>query len=355
MTSIDEGDEAAAQTTEGSKRKRSGWKIALIALGTVVALVVATGLGIAVWLNSSLSDITRVQISIDESLRPAPLDDGSVNILLMGTDAGQKRNPGSSSVMQDAAADVWPTGKHRSDANLLIHVPADRERLYVVSIMRDSLVRLHDDKGEPAEEAKINAALSLYGPSGAVATFESFTGLRIDHFALLDWDGFEDITDALGGVDMDLEDGRRTLSGAEALDYVRVRKTLPRGDFDRVQRQQNFLRALMAGAFDAGTLRNPVKLKRTLDATTSHLAVDDSFTNGEIRSLAWSMRSLRPHKVRYMTAPTLGTDHHRTAGSIVVVDEVKSKALFAAIRDGSVESAIDRYDDLELPPSGDVP
>jgi len=357
MTSIEEDHEAAPSESDaqGSRPKRSGWKVATVALVTVVGIIVATGLGLAVWLNSSLSDITRVQIGLDESIRPAHAGDDSVNILLMGTDAGQDRNPGSSSVMEDAAADVWPQGKHRSDASLLIHVPSDREHLYVISIMRDSFVRLHDDKGEPAENAKINAALSLYGPSGAVATFENFTGLRIDHFALLDWDGFEGITDALGGVEMDLADGRQTLSGAEALDYVRARKTLPHGDFDRVQRQQNFLRAVLSGAFDAGTLRNPVKLKRTLDATTSHLAVDESFSNGAIRSLAWSLRSLRPHKVTYMTAPTLGTDRHPTAGSIVVVDQEKSDALFTALRDGSIEAAMGRYDDLELPQPGDVP
>ena len=100
-----------------------------------------------------------------------------------------------------------------------------------------------------------------------MSTVEDFTALRIDHVAVVDFDGFREISEALGGVTVQVPGGGpKTLGGDAALEYVRERKSLPNGDFDRIQRQQNILRAIFADAVVGPTRRRPSK-NRTLANT----------------------------------------------------------------------------------------
>lgn len=304
----------------------------LVVVGIVVAVSLVAGAGTAFWLNSSFSNIERIGVTVKEENRPEPSGSDGLNILLLGADAGDKRNGPGTSIVKDATKETWPAGKYRSDATMVVHIDADRERAYVVSIPRDSYVPIHDKIGEQRDIAKINSALSIYGPSGALSTVENFAGQRIDHLAMVDWDGFEDITDALGGVTVTVPgQGKQQLDGLEALDYVGERKRLPNGDLDRAKRQQNFLRALLVKVIDRGTLYNPIRLKRTLDSIMPSVAVDDDWSTGAIRSLSWSMRDVKPRDVTFLTIPTNGTDSDPIAGSIVVVDQPKSDELFAAM------------------------
>lgn len=326
--------------------RRHKWLTAFLALFTVLA--VAAGV-FAYMLNHSLSNIERVPVTLNESVRPAPDDSGAMNILLLGADAGSQRNPGANSILEDAASGKWPTGKYRSDATMLVHISADRKTTYVASIPRDSYVPVFDDTGRKRQDTKINAALSLYGPSGAISTVENLTGLRIDHLAMVDWDGFEDITNALGGVEITTAaDGTRELNGKQALDYVRERHSVPGGDFGRVKRQQNFLRSMMTAILNRGTLTNPLKLRSTLSAITNNIAVDADWSNSGIRSLAISMRSTRANNVTFMTIPTNGTGTDPVAGSIVKVDYELSNQLFQAMRDDKVAAFVDSNRDLLL-------
>lgn len=315
-------------------------------LSVVTVLVLAVGL-FAFLLNRSLSDIERVPLTLNESARPAP--DDALNILLLGTDSGSARNPGTNSILEDAASGKWPAGKYRSDATMLVHISADRKTTYVASIPRDSYVPVFDETGRKRQTTKINAALSLYGPSGAISTVENLTGLRVDHLAMVDWDGFEDITNALGGVELTTaREGTRKLNGKEALAYVRERYSLPQGDFDRVKRQQNFLRSMMTAILNRGTLTNPLKLRSTVSAITKNMAVDEDWSNGAIRSLAFSMRGTRPGNVTFMTIPTNGTGSDPVAGSIVNVDYELGDQLFAAMRDDTVADFVTNNPDLLL-------
>lgn len=321
----------------------------LTVIGIVVALSTAAGVGTAIWLNSSLSNIKHVDLRVPESQRPQTSQSDGENILMLGADAGTQRNGPGTSVIKDAARQVWPQGKYRSDATMLVHIDADRHRGYVVSIPRDSYLPIHDQTGEQRNRSKINAALSLYGPSGALATVESFTGQRIDHVAIVDWDGFEAITNALGGVMLKIPGhGRRKLDGAEALEYVRERHHLPHGDFDRVKRQQNFLRAIMTKLIDRGSLRNPVKLKKTLDSITRNLAVDDGWSNGSIRSLTFSMRNIHPSDITFLTIPTKGTESDPEAGSIVRVDEPACQTLFKAMASDNMATWVNHHNETVL-------
>jgi len=323
-------------------------KRVLIVLTIVVGVSLVGAAGVAVWLNSSMSNIGHVGVTVKDENRPAPVESDSLNILLLGADAGTARNGPGTSIIKDAAKDVWPRGKYRSDATLLVQIDPDREHAYVISIPRDSYLPVHDQTGQKRETTKVNAALSLYGPSGALSTVENFANLRIDHLAMVDWDGFEAITDAVGGVPLTVDGQKRTLRGTEALQYVRQRKSLPQGDFDRVKRQQNFLRALMSTVIKRGTPLNPIRLKKTLNSITENLAVDDGWSDDDIRSLALSMRDTRPKDVTFLTIPTKGTESDPQAGSIVLVDEAACEVLFDAMRNGTMKEWVDAHGDTVL-------
>ncbi len=332
--------------------RRHTWLTAILAIVGVLALAVGI---FAFMLNHSLSNIDRVPVTLDDSVRPAPVENEAINLLLLGADAGSARDPGGNSILEDAASGKWPTGKYRSDATMVVHISADRKTTYVASIPRDSYVPVYDSKGKKRETTKINAALSLYGPSGAISTVENLTGLRIDHLAMVDWDGFEDITNALGGVKITTAgEGTRELNGKEALAYVRERHSLPGGDFGRVKRQQNFLRSMMTAILNRGTMTNPIKLRSTLSAITKNIAVDDDWSNSGIRSLAFSMRSTRSGNVTFMTIPTNGTGSDPVAGSIVNVDYELSDQLFEAMRDDDVAAFLEDNQDLLLGPANKV-
>ena len=320
-------------------------------LGSVLVLVVAlfgAAATFAVMLNSSLDDIERVPVTLEDSNRPPVVQTESLNILLLGADSGSTRDPGGNSILEDAASGTWPKGRYRSDATMLVHIDADRTAVYVASIPRDSYVPLYDAKGTRKQSSKINAALSLYGPSGAISTVENLTDLRIDHLAMVDWDGFEDITNSLGGVDIVTEGGERRLNGKQALAYVGERYSLKDGDFGRVKRQQNLMRSLMVELMDTGTLTNPLKLRSSVSSISKNMAVDEDWSNGSIRSLAVSMRGIRPADVTFMTIPTNGTGTDPVAGSIVNVDQSLSNQLFAAMADDTVGQFIAMYPELVL-------
>src|SRR5690606_28356172 len=151
---------------------------------------------------------------------------------------------------------------------------------------------------------KINYAFSVHGPSGYVSTIEHLTGLRMDHLAIIDWAGFKDVVDALGGVELYIpqtvhdssqnftyEQGWHEYDGALALKY------------DRSRRQQNFLRAMLDKMASTGTLTNQLKFASALDAVMSNLTVDEEWSRGDMRGLAWSMRGIRKDDVTFMSAP----------------------------------------------------
>src|SRR5690606_203612 len=129
---------------------------------------------------------------------------------------------------------------------------------------------------------------------------------RLDHVAVIDWEGFKALTDVLGGVKVKIpktvtdayrgrtwEAGKHRMDGATALEYVRQRAGLRNGDLDRVKRQQAFLRALAKETISTRTYANPRRFYDVLDAVSKHLAVDEGWSTSDMRDLAWSLRSVR--------------------------------------------------------------
>jgi LCP family protein required for cell wall assembly len=235
----------------------------------------------------------------------------ATNILLVGSD---RRSPVQTTGSRAAAAE-WLPGAQRSDTLMLVHVSGDRRNVTVVSIPRDSWVPI------PGHGmAKINAAFSWGGPSLLVGTVEGLTGVRIDHLAVVDWDGFRRLTDALGGVDVTVartvyDPARRHtwtagvhhLDGAQALLYVRQREGLPAGDLDRVQRQQNLLRLLVHKAFATSVWSDPVRHYKMLSAITANLSTDSGWTVHQIGHLARQLSDLTLDDFYFTTAPITGT------------------------------------------------
>jgi LCP family protein required for cell wall assembly len=322
---------------------RPRWGRIALVVGVFVALIALFIGGYGLYYVNSLDDKVKrddpfAQITGD---RPVKLVSGAQNILVLGSDSrdGTAYNP------DDQSSTTATVSGERSDAIMLMHVSADHKKAYLVSIPRDTYVFIPEYKGNGGYKAKINAAFAWGGAALTVRTVEGFTGVKIDHVAKIDFNGFQKMTDAVGGVDVTVDKtvfdprSKRTfqagvnhLDGKMALDYVRQRYGLPRGDFDRVQRQQIFLRALMQKATTTGTLTNPAKLKSFLDATAESVTVDKGLS---VKDMALQFRKLRADDLAFVTTPNLGSS---TVGgqSVVLSDKAKASALFEAVNNDKV-------------------
>jgi LCP family protein required for cell wall assembly len=315
------------------RRKRRNRRILVGVLVTLLVLVLGAA-GTAWWfVNRVSSNIERIPNAFDEipeSARPAEAADDSVTFLLGGLDGEDK-------------VDVYEPGAARTDTIMLLHVPDGRDEAYLVSIPRDTYI---DVPGHG--ENKINAAYSLGGPSLFIQTVEQLSGIRIDHLALIDWNGFEALTDALGGVPLTFDEpvqlagdegvlpaGDHVLSGEQALQYVRERKGLPGGDFDRVKRQQNYLRALMNEMLSTGTLTSPGTITDVADAVGEAARVDEGLSATDMVQLGLSVRDLRAQNVTFLTVPNNGPGQAGSQ-SIVVYDAERAGDLWQSMRDGTM-------------------
>ncbi len=327
------------------------------------AVLTAGVVGAYGWnLNRKLDNIDRADDSVlQKGKRPAKAKTEAINILLMGADDPDQKDD-KPSVAELLADGEWDPGAYRSDTMMVVHIPADRKSAYIVSVPRDSYVPIHDAEGVAQGRNKINAAFAQYGPFGTLRTIENLSDLRLDHMAIIDFQGFRDLSTAVGGVDVfvpegfydskqkvEWEQGTNHLEGVKALQYVRTRHGLANGDFDRVDRQQNFLRALMSKVLEDGTIGNPVKLTNTLEAITSHLTVDESWSSREIRGLAFSLRGLNAGKVRFMTLPLDRYETVEGAGSVNIIAQQRARQLWKAVEDDSVGRYLKAHPEDELP------
>ena len=324
-----------------ARRARSLRRSAVLLL--VAALVVVAGVVAALTLTADVALRTRYEPRIERfddpsaaippQSRPEPVADGAARTYLL---------LGSDSRISAGDASQWQAGAQRTDAIMLVHLPADRSGLYVMSIPRDTWV---DVPGHG--RAKVNAAYSFGGPALLVQTVEQLTGLPVDHVGVVDFEGFVAMTDALGGVEITVPEdtgdrratfpaGTYTMDGKRALDYVRQRYGLDEGDFDRVRRHQNWVRAVLQGAMSRDTFTDPRELDAFLLATTSAVALDSSFDVGELRQLALELRGLGSQDVQLLTVPTAGTGRSADGQSIVLLDEPAAARLWQAVRDGTL-------------------
>jgi LCP family protein required for cell wall assembly len=215
--------------------------------------------------------------------------------------------------------------------------------LGLVSIPRDSWVQI-PGRGQ----GKINAAFSYGGPRLLVETIEAETNVRVDHFAMIDFDGLVAVTDAIGGVTLDsprassydghhFVKGENVLDGAEALAFVRQRKGLPRGDLDRVENQQRFLRAMFGQAVSRSVASSPERLDAVLDAVLDHVQVDDRTSADDLRLLARALGGTPSASVVAGTAPVSGLGYEGRQ-SVVHLDPVRTRATWRALQGDDVHA-----------------
>jgi len=338
----------------GRRRKRKSFvrrhKI-LLSLGVVLMLTLTTACGYLYWLNHQLDNIAKVDAGIqtDPDKQGGNEKGKPLNILLLGADNGSD----SESVEDDLKDGEWTPFIHRSDTLMIAHIPADRKSVQLVSIPRDTWVPIKDYPYSGGH-GKINAAFAFGGPKTAIRTVETLTDIKIDHLAIIDWRGFKDLSTALGGVRVYIpetfyddsqkitwEKGWHTFEGQEALAYVRTRHGLANGDFDRIARQQNFMRATMGELL--GSTKNVVAMTKVINVITKYLTIDSTWDNDEIRNLALSMRGISSKDVQFLMAPFGRFDTSDDGQSIVRLAPKKSRLLFDSVIDDDVQTYIDRY------------
>lgn len=295
----------------------------------LVGLLGGVGLwGVRVAANHVLDKVDRMADPFAGLPNRPPVTRG-MTILLAGLDDRSKVP------LTGSGAQATPEG--RADSVMLLRIPADRSSASLVSLPRDSWVPVPDHG-----YAKLNAAFAMGGPGLMVQTVEQLTGLHIDHLAFVDWDGFRALTDAVGGVEITFPTagydpvhkihfpaGKHVLDGKKALWYVRQRYGLPRGDLDRMQHQQLFLKALFTKIQQGGAFSDPGKIRALIGLATSHVTVDEKFTNDELFSLALDAPKIGAH-VSFVTTPI---DGFKMIGgqSVVVLDHAKVPGFFSAL------------------------
>lgn len=283
---------------------------------THVLLALLTGTVVTIGyqrLSGNIETIPRVpegnrppEVEVDGPRRP-------LNILVMGSDA----RSGDNAIDREA-------GSGGADVTILLHVSGDRRDAYGVSLPRDAMVArpdctTPDGRTVPgADPVMFNTALAVGGPTCMIQMVESLTRIRIDHAVVVDFNGFKDMVDAVDGVDVCLpkevddpehniflEAGQQTLSGRQALDYVRERTQLSAtGDIGRMKRQQAFIASMINKVFSSGTLTRPKRLYDFLAAATDSIQLDEGLDDlPSLVDLAMQFRETGLEDIRFVTVP----------------------------------------------------
>ncbi|MFD3705503.1 LCP family protein [Nocardia sp. NPDC058658] len=301
------------------RRKRHPFRWFMV---VVVALIVGL-IAAVIHLDNSL---TRISALPNYSDRVS--DTPGTNWLLVGSDGR-----GDLSVEnQQELATGGDTGPERTDTIMLVHIPSSGPTT-MVSLPRDSYVSIPGHGKD-----KLNASFALGGAPLLVQTVEEATGVRIDHYAQIGFGGFASVVDAIGGIEMcldepivdplaglDLAAGCQKLTGPQALGYVRTRAT-PTADVDRMNRQRAFMAALLKKATGMGTLANPFALWPMATGVAGSLKVDDGDHIWNLAALGWAMRG-----ETVTTSVPIGGFDDTDVGNVLLWDKARATGFFEAL------------------------
>jgi LCP family protein required for cell wall assembly len=270
----------------------------------------------------------------------------AMNLLLVGSDSRASATPEELAQLNTEA-----NAGTNTDTMILVHVPADGSKASFVSFPRDSYVQIPGHGWD-----KLNAAYA-YGteaaPSGAtdkqkqadgaqllIKTISSLTGLQIDHYAEVDLLGFFKLSNVVGGVEVnlcapakdsfsgvDLPAGPQTISGSQALSFVRQRHGLPRGDFDRIIRQQTFIAGMIRNMLSQNVLLDLGKQRQLVQAAAGALTVDQTLN---LLQLAQQMQSVTPGNIDFQTIPYVGDDQDDAGRYILRLESTDTLHTFFA-------------------------
>jgi LCP family protein required for cell wall assembly len=341
----------AARRTRG--QRIAGW----VAAATSVVVLLAAG-GFWVIYHSVFGNIAHIDafdaLAKNGITRPAA-DAKAQNYLLVGSDT----RAGADGVYNAAKGSPDYTSGQRSDTMMLVHVPTGPAKASIISFPRDSWVTIPqwtDSKGghHPEHQAKLNAAFSEGGSPLLVATLEKLSGIRVNHVIQIDFTGFKNMVNALGGITVcvrttrhDHDSGDNLVAGSPhlikgdaALAFVRDRKGLPGGDIDRIADQQYFLSVVLHKVLSAGTLTNPAKLLSFATAAAKSMTTDNGFGLRSMETLATRLHSIDPAHVTFLQVPIANSSARMDGQSVVELDTAHLGAVFAAMKDNTGQPTV---------------
>ncbi|MFN2518012.1 MAG: LCP family protein [Jatrophihabitantaceae bacterium] len=323
-----------------------GWhwvRVATKGLAASLSVLLVVTFGVYWWkYHAFTAGLHRLTLFGGSASKPShDIDGKDHNLLIVGND--------DRSTASDAELKELSTGRDggslNTDTMMIVHVPADGAKATLISLPRDSYVAIKGygmgklNSAYPDAYTAASGSATVRRTAGAallVDTIQRLTGLTVDSFVQVDLLGFYRISNAIGGVrvnmceavqepksGINLHQGINVIKGKQALAFVRQRYNLPNGDLDRVQRQRYFLTAAFRRLVSAGTLLNPLKLQRLLTAVQSSISIDERLNPTD---LAAQMENLSADNIVGQTIPTDGFGTTDDGQSVVKVSPAQVKA-----------------------------
>lgn len=357
-------DEAVSGTLVVPERplRRAGRITRRIAVGIVSLLALGTT-GYAYVTKDQLQNNVPTTNALSKPDDPAapPADDGATDILLVGSDArtDAQGNPLPLRVLKELRTEEKPGVN--TDTIIILRIPKNGGKPSGVSIPRDTWTDIpgrgpnkinsaygvakanytNAHRGE-SDQAKLERDSDQEGRKALVQTVQDLTQIRIDHYAEVNLLGFYLLTEALGGVKVCLnhstEDkdsganfrrGEQTVSGGEALSFVRQRKNLPRGDLDRIVRQQTFLSSALNQVLSAGTLTSPSTMAGLMDVVRRSIVLDEGL---DLLEFAQQAKGIASGDLTFTTIPVVNINGRSADGqSIVEIDPAAVRSFVSGL------------------------
>jgi LCP family protein required for cell wall assembly len=306
----------------GGRRRRPRWRLILAFLAGLVVVALILVIGGYFYLDGK---VTRQNVLVSYAGQPAA--GAGTNWLITGSDSRQG--------LTRKQERKYHTGIHvsgqRSDTVMLLHIPGNGGPAVLLSLPRDSYVRIPGYGWN-----KLNAAYSFGGPKLLAETVQNATGLRIEHYMGIGFGGLVNVVNAVGGVTMcfkhslhdaasgvHLKKGCHSLNGGQALSFVRTRHNFASQDLQREQNQRIFLRALLSKVTSTGTMLNPFAVIPAALGAADSLTVDEGTHLKDLISVAFGLRSAET-----TTVPIANSNLPTSAGDAVQWDSAQAGILF---------------------------
>lgn len=346
--------EGKPRRTLTGRGKRSALAGKIIALVVAIGVFAATGVawGLKNWFDDKIPQVDALDRN-SADIKNAAGQLGDENFLLVGSDTR------AGATDEEGVGDEGGTPGARSDTVMIAHVPKDRKRVVIVSFPRDLEVKrpacetwdaktgkYGTEKVGSAEHVKLNSIYAAGGPKCVTKVVQQVSGIAINHFVGIDFQGFKGMVDAMHGVEVCVERPLKdtvlgmvvpepgqavTLSGDQALNFVRARHVVgdPTSDYGRITRQQRFLSALLRKAMSGQVLLDPSKMSAFVNAFAGS-TFGDNLGVEQMATLGTSLQGLDAGRVTFITVPTVGEANDR---GNEVLKEADTRSLFGAIID----------------------